>query len=204
MKNISHKKFSQALREALTKAKQKGNDSLGDVIKEIHQKGFGLIILLLTLPVFIPILGFAAGTISGLLIITLAIQMLLGYEYPRLFKWMNQIKIPQKMFEDAIWDKNQKFIKFLEKFIYPRTTFKYEGIPYKITCITIIVMSMLITVPIPMTNILPAIALFIIAIGVSEKDGLFTFVGIIFSWLAIIFYLWIFYLGACLVQKIIL
>lgn len=89
-----------------------------------------------------------------------------------------------KNFFEAI-KRTLPIIKKVEYLSKPRIFF-FQNIFFKyITGITILLMGILMTIPIPLTGTLPGIVIFVLGLGLINSDGLFIILGII-SGLAIL------------------
>ena len=69
----------------------------------LHERGFGILLMLFTLPVSVPI-PYIPGitTLFAIPIIFLSVQMVLGFEFPWLPKWLTKISIKRKILRYAI------------------------------------------------------------------------------------------------------
>jgi len=147
----------------------------GQLINALEQRSFGGMIILLSVLGLIPGVSFVAGFV----IIALAVQIIRGRESPilpalivsRAFN-VNKLR--------SVAQRPLHIIAVLENFVKPRwpwiltpTMTRFSG--FIILCLAVAMIS-----PLPLSNILPALALFPIALGLLEKDGLATMLG----WLA--------------------
>ena len=62
-----------------------------------------------------------------------------------------------------------RFLRAIERFIRPRLHAVYVGIGYYLAALIVILMALLMVLPIPLTNTFPAIVIFLVGIGLSER-----------------------------------
>ena len=153
---------------------------MGELVDAIDGKSFGLLLILLSLPSAIPIPAVGYSTPFGICIAVIAIQMLVGRNRAALPKWMRKISLPlkitRKMSQFAL-----SFLKKTEKVIKPRLTWMHKKTGHSLLSITVLTMACLMMIPIPGTNTLPAMAIFVVGVSISEEDGLIAFAAILIS-----------------------
>ena len=163
--------------------------SIKDVLKILSKKGFLLTILLLNLPFCQPlqIPGFSVP--FGLAIAFLALKMIFGKHI-----WLPQSlltkTIPpdtlQKIIENVLW-----LIKKIKRWTYPRLTMLCQHPALQIVnalLIFILGICLAMPLPIPFSNMIVAWAIFFIALGSLESDGVLVIIGYIVSLLAFAFF----------------
>ena len=153
--------------------------SLSSILQASEKSSFGFLLALFALPSALPIPAPGYSIPFGIMIVSLGIQMLLNKKTPWLpamcKNW--QIKVPAKQVKI---DKLLKFISFFEKFI--RTRFKSLFLMlYPLLGVIIILAGTSMLIPIPGTNTLPALGVFLISLGVIEEDAIATLLGILVS-----------------------
>lgn len=161
--------------------------SFAKVLDKIDAKSFGFLIIILSLPIALPFTPPGMSTPFGLVLILIAWQMIKGQEYP----WF-----PEKMLHVEIdTDKNKKFInllirisKFFERFLRPRFRFIYTGKLSQLWIgVLVLLCAIVMCIPIPTTNSLPAVATTLLGLGLLEEDGVFGLLGVITAILAIVY-----------------
>lgn len=160
--------------------------SIGSLSEKLGDRGLGLLLLIFAIPNAIPLPIPATSAVTGLPLIFLALQLCLGSQkiwFPS-FIAKREIKIATL----------QKFVRAglplllrLEKISKPRidalTTRKFE----RIAGIIIVVLALLITLPIPFGNFPLGVAMTILALAITEQDGLLMIIGWICSIIAVCF-----------------
>ena len=168
-------RFSQDIKLLLTKLATKPI-AIGEIVEETAERGFNLIIGLIVLPFLFPMPPGLSG-VMGIGCLVLGMQMALGRKYPWLPRRVANFKFPRSLSQQLL--KNiRRITVWLEKIVRSRWkqvanhsyTWRGNGI-----CISWL--SILLMLPIPFTNPLPAIAILLLAVSTIEADGLLMCVG---------------------------
>ena len=178
------------LTEALQQVLQNRNSSelsIGDLSYAINDKGFGLVLIILSLPSALPIPAPGYSTPFGIAIAIIGIQMLGGRHTVWLPKKIRIYKIKSSLASKMIHT-GTRFLRAIERFIRPRLHAVYFGIGYYLAALIVILMALLMVLPIPLTNTFPAIVIFLVGIGLSERDGLLGLIAYSVGICAIIIY----------------
>ena len=160
---------------------------LGKILEATVERGFSLIICLLALPFLLPMPPGLSG-VMGIGCSILGIQMALGRKFPWLPKQVAKLKFSRSLIQRLL-----KFIRcltiWLEKIVRSRwQRIANNSSVWKINGLCIAWLSVLLMLPIPLTNPLPAIAILILAIANIESDGLLMCVGYFLTLLNTIFF----------------
>ena len=169
--------------------------SLATILDNVEEQGFGLLLMTLSLPSALPVPAAGYSTPFGLLFLLLGLQLLLGRHEPWLPQWALKRSMSRAFAEKAI-GKAAKWFSKIERLVHPR--FEWISSPFgsRFMSVVVIVMACLMTLPIPLTNTFPAAVIFLIGVGLSEKDGLFCLGACILGVAAIAFYAFVIYLLA--------
>lgn len=147
----------------------RGNSiSLGQLRDGLGDKSFGYLLVLSVLPSAIPLPGL--NSVLGLLPMFLGINLLWGGQKPWLPEFALNYKLPKKMFQD-FFVQAEPFWRKYAAFIRPSWSFMCTNVMERVMGLFIIFMSFIIVLPGPLTNVLPAIALLVLALGIIVKDG---------------------------------
>jgi hypothetical protein len=173
--------------------------TLGELISAIGDRGFGLALLITSLPSALPIPAPGYSTPFGVLLVLLSLQMLFRQQAPWLPAWAHKREIPKGLAESMLKGLTF-FLTKVERFIKPRLSFYVRGSGYLLSAVLVFIMGTLMIIPMPGTNTAPAGVIFLIAISLIEEDGLFlalaTLLGILATALYLILFAVIFYYGA--------
>jgi len=186
--------LSENLRRSL--GDHKSDDvSLETILDNVEEQGFGLLLMTLSLPSALPIPAAGYSTPFGLLFMLLGLQLLLGRHEPWLPKWALKRSMSRSFAEKAIGKAANWFSK-IERLVHPRLEWISSPFGSRFMSVVIVVMACLMILPIPLTNTLPAGVIFLIGVGLSEKDGLFCLGACVLGVVAIAFYAFLIYLLA--------
>jgi hypothetical protein len=154
---------------------------LGTLIHRTGEQGFGMVSGILTFPLLIPIPiplpGFS--TIFGSGIILVGLQLAIGYSQPYLPQRLAKMELSPSV-SKILLDNLQKILSPIERLARHRLSGisrhhiwqRFSGL-----CMAWNAALMALPLPIPLTNLLPAYSILVLAIGMLELDGLFILIG---------------------------
>lgn len=145
--------------------------TLGEILAETSERGFCLAIALLVLPFLFPMPPGVTG-ILGAGSFLLAVQMALGRRSPWLPKKVANYQFPQWFILQLL--KNlQRITGIVEKFARRRLVRIVENPQlWRINGACIAWLSILLILPIPLTNPIPTVGILLFVIATLESDGL--------------------------------
>lgn len=142
------------------------------------KRGFGLAFLLTSLPSALPVPAPGYSTPFGILILLLTLQMLSGQNSPWMPEWALKKQLSPSVTE-AIKKFSTRIFQLSEIFIKPRLNF-LNGKPLMwLAGVTIASMALLMIIPIPGTNTLPAMIVFATGLALAEEDGVLLIASIV-------------------------
>lgn len=142
---------------------------LRDLLAGLGRRAFGMLLLIATLPAFIPIpIG---GAISGPLVVLIGAQLLAGTRRPWLPEFIatrGPHRHALKRFDDRI----SPWLARLEKLVRPRLPqlFAHRAAAM-FTGLLLVLLGLLLSLPIPLTNYLFGALLLLFALALLERDG---------------------------------
>jgi len=139
---------------------------------------FGVSLLAFSIPEVVPITVPGISAIVALPTAVVSAQMIAGKKELRLPKWVLRRKVPRKALAAAI-HAVLPALKRLEKGAKPRGNWASSALTQRLLGIFIFVLALFIALPIPATNMPPAIAIFVTSLGMVERDGLLICVGVL-------------------------
>ncbi|MDR2396337.1 MAG: exopolysaccharide biosynthesis protein [Puniceicoccales bacterium] len=156
------------------------------LVDQLKEQGFGALILLLSMPSALPIPAAGYSTPFGIILALLGIQLIFGYEvpwYPK--RWgTKRLSLSKKWITFAC-----KMLHILEIFTRPnRCAYLQYVFNRCVIGVNILILSIIMALPIPLTNTLPAAIILLLGVGLLEKDGLFLCFAQICSLIAISVY----------------
>ncbi|MEM0966988.1 MAG: exopolysaccharide biosynthesis protein [Verrucomicrobiota bacterium] len=169
--------------------------SVGMVADRVADKGFGILLILLSLPSALPVPAPGYSTPFGILLVVLGIQMVIGRVQP----WLPE-KARKKEFSkeraEKVFRSAGKILHKMEVLVRPRMRWINSRGGRVFFGAVVIGMASLMILPIPLTNTLPAFVIFVVGISLSEDDGLMAIGAFVLGILAAAFYAYIIYLLA--------
>ncbi len=161
--------------------------TLGALVDTLGTRGVGLLLLILSLPSALPIPAPGYSTPFGLAIALLALQLLFHRKQLWLPANLRQRNIKNETAQKLrtaglrVFDKTERLIR-------PRWRWMLTPVSRTVLSTAILIMGILMILPIPLTNTVPAIVVFIISLSLAEEDGLWSVAGLLLGALAVLFY----------------
>ena len=148
---------------------------LRDLLAGLDKRAFGMLLFIATLPAFIPIpIG---GAISGPLVVLIGAQLLVGMRQP----WLPEFLASRGPHRSALarFDRRiSPLLAWLEKYVRPRLPAVLDHrIASMFTGLLLILLGLLLSLPIPLTNYLFGGLLLLFALALLERDGALMLVG---------------------------
>ncbi len=147
-----------------------------DLIEALDAGSFGLIIMIFSLPILIPLPPPLPSLISVPLVI-FTFQMMIGCETPKLPKKFANISIKRTILATMV-EKSSPYLKRIDLLLKPRLYFLTEGIAQRIVGFFVFIFASLILLPLPLSNYLPGIGILITSFGLIAKDGAVILIGL--------------------------
>ncbi len=182
IRDDTHRSFITVLQRIDAAAGDEGL-SVSEIVDQLDERAFGLLILLLTLPCLVP--GLPGAQIIAIPIFLLAAQVLIGRSEPWLPGWFMRARV-KKSWISALAGFADKRLRWTETLSRPRWRFFAAGVGEKLAAL---VMSLAaITVMLPITNTVPSVALTLMSVGLIQRDGVFTVLGMLvgLAWLTLL------------------
>ena len=176
MKSKNIKLSSEIINEIADTFRNQENIKLGDILKAMERRGFGILIFIFNLPNLVPIPGITA--IFSVPVIFISFQMMLGFKSPWLPVWVREKNVSYNTLQAAITKVNSYLTK-VEKHIKPSGE-RLVGFLCLISAITY-------ALPVPFANLLPVMSVLIVSLGFFNKDGLVVTLGGITAILGVAF-----------------
>jgi hypothetical protein len=173
-------KISELLSTAFEKNHSDDDDSLSlnDIMTLLHDRGFGILIMLFALPNFVPAFIPFVSTVFGVPQMILCLQMMLKYDAPKLPNKIGNKTIKRHSLQVGI-TKSIPLIKKMEKIIRPRMQSILTPSFEAVVAGFMLIFATLVSLPIPLGNFMPSVALFVIGMGILLRDGLAVIIGVI-------------------------
>ncbi len=157
--------------------------TVGEIVDQLDERAFGLLILLFALPCLVP--GLPGAQIIAIPIFLLAVQVLIGRSEPWLPGWFMRARV-KKGWISSIAGFADKRLRWTETLSRPRWRFFAAGFGEKLASLLMALAA--ITVMLPITNTVPSISLTLMSVGLIQRDGVFTVLGMLVAlgWLTLL------------------
>jgi hypothetical protein len=157
-------------------AEERDRVSIRDVVEALGDRSFAPVMILLAVPNAIPFIP-GSSTVLGLLLALVAVQLLAGRRRVWLPERLNRWSFDRDAFGRLV-DKVTPWLVRFEKMAKPRFWPESYRLAERLAGAVAIVLSLMIMLPIPFANGVPAIAICLLALGISERDGVWLGAGL--------------------------
>ncbi|MDV2995964.1 MAG: hypothetical protein N4J56_005618 [Chroococcidiopsis sp. SAG 2025] len=169
---------SRLLRQFLERHAEQEYVSLGELVAELGDRAYGPLLVICALPEALPLPVAGVSAIIAIPLMLVSAQLSLGFSRPYLPKWLVKRQWKQKNLAKVV-EKGLNYLAKAEKIVRPRWGFITSRLAQRLLGLFILLMAIIIALPIPLGNMLPAIAIVVISLGMSEGDGLLVIVGVL-------------------------
>lgn len=152
--------------------------TLAAILAATHGRGFNLLLVLICLPFLTPIPLLVLSTPFGLVVFMIGARFALGRR-PWLPRRLLERELPSS-FITKLLSAATRVVRWLEVLLRPRLRFLHEQVLFQRVSGVLIMISgllLLLPLPVPLTNTLPALTVILLASGAMERDGVFFLAG---------------------------
>ncbi len=162
--------------QVLVESHPGGKLALGEIVAALGDRGYGLLLLLFGLPALMPIPLPGLGGLFAVPLIAIAAQLAIGRPRPWLPRALLRREVESQALAAAV-NRVLPGLRRLERLARPRLAPLTEMAAERIAGVMVIVLAVLLSLPVPLTNIPLALPVVLIALGLLERDGLLVLVG---------------------------
>jgi hypothetical protein len=152
--------------------------SVADIMEATGARAIGALILLFAAPNVLPTPP-GTSSILGMPLVYLTAQLMLG-RLPWLPKFISERSIYRADFI-GMMDRAAPLLARAEKLLKPRFSLLVSAPAERVVGTICFILAMILLLPIPLGNMLPALAICLFAFGILEKDGLWIIAGAVLS-----------------------
>lgn len=143
--------------------------TLEHLLAGLGRRGYGMLLLVATLPAFIPIP--VGGAISGPLVMLIGIQLLAGRREPWLPRFLAR-RGPHRSALLRFYRLIEPWLRRLERVVRPRwPQVLHHPVALLVSGALLVLLGFLLSLPIPFTNYLFGALLLLFALALLERDG---------------------------------
>jgi hypothetical protein len=148
--------------------------TIGWLTSILHRHSFGIIMLCLGLLAMTPV----GSTVPGLILVVMAVQLIMGRAEPVFPHFIMTRRLPTKQ---LLWlgDRAIHILNYLEKVVHPRWPMTFEVAKRAVGIIILLLTVVLLLMPVPLSNIPPAMVISLISFAYVEEDGLLLSVALL-------------------------
>jgi len=157
--------------------------TITDLMASMEGRAMGALLLIFAVPNALPAPPGTSG-ILGLPLLYLSVQMMLG-RLPWLPRIIAARSLARKDFATLV-DRIVPWLDRADRLMAPRLQWLCSPGAQQVLGLACLTLAIVLFLPIPLGNMLPAFAICLIALGVLERDGLWIVLGLVTGVLAII------------------
>jgi len=170
------RRTSQLLREFLA-VETAPRITLGALRDALGDRGFGVLLFIFALPNLVPVNIPLLSAVLGLPLVLLAAQLSYGRHKPWFPDRLTGQTFSRQGFA-AIVTRALPYLERAERLLRPRLAVLLSWTGERLIGIAILLLALILALPIPFANWLPACAIAIIALAIVEKDGVAVLAGL--------------------------
>ena len=140
--------------------------TLGWLMQGLHKRSFGIIMLLLALVAITP----GLSILAGVLLMIPAFQMIAGMPAPVFPRRIAARALPARHLA-AVVQRSVPMLRYLERVVHPRWHTPLQATKRLVGAVVVILSATLVFIPIPLSNVIPALVIGLISLAYIEEDG---------------------------------
>jgi hypothetical protein len=168
--------------------------TLDDFLGGLQGRSYAFAILLLDLPNCLPTGIPWLSTITGVPMLLLLFQLFSGRPAPSLPKMIGRRGLRRGKLQDFL-GRGRRYIARLENAVHARHEWLVTGMPRRLLQIAWALNVLLLALPIPFDNLLPAFAILFFCLALIEDDGVMALLGWLFSLITVVWTIFLLIIG---------
>ena len=141
------------------------------------------------------------STITGLPMFLLAIQYFLGRPSPSMPAFIGRRGFSRGKLQDFLGRARGR-IERLESIVRPRYDWWVSGMPRRAMLVAWLLLIILLALPVPFDNLVPALAILFFCLALLESDGMMAIIGWFFTVVTVIWTIFLLTVGHMLVARV--
>jgi hypothetical protein len=176
--------------------------TVGALLAGLEARSYAFIIAVLDLPNCIPTGIPLLSTVTGVPMLLIAVQGLLGRPAPTLPARLTDHPLPRGKLQDFL-ERARGPIGRLENVVHPRREWWLQGAARRLLQFAWIGCIFVLALPIPFDNLLPAWAILFFCLALLERDGLMAMLGWVFTLLTALWTAFLLWIGPYVVWQLV-
>lgn len=181
--NPFRRRLSRRLVRAARSPERVADMSLRELVETLGERSFAWTLVLFALVNLVPML-IGSNMITSIPLILVTAQMALGLPQVHLPDFIMRRQLNRKSFQKLVL-RLGPVIRPVERMLRPRHGYLFTPRAERAVAIFLLVVSLALFLPIPLSGYLPAGALFIAGVGLVERDGLVMLGGLLLGAVAL-------------------
>ncbi|GAB5445867.1 exopolysaccharide biosynthesis protein [Gymnodinialimonas sp.] len=154
------------------------------ILAQLHERAFGLFLLVLALPCCIPFL-YGVPQVVSLPLMFVSAQIVMGRRAPWLPQRLGARTVSSESLQ-GLAERAGPWLRRIEALSHPRLIALTRPPMDRVVGLALVLFSASILVPLPLTNTVPGFAIVIVAMGLLQRDGILVLGGALLgtAWIA--------------------
>jgi hypothetical protein len=149
--------------------------TIGEIVDAFGRRGFGAMLFVFSVPNLLP-LPPGSTTVLGLPLVLLAPQVMVGMRVPWLPRFIHRRKFKGADLE-RLFGRLLPTLEKIERLSSPRLTFMFGPIGDRLIGLICTVLALILILPVPLGNLLPAATIATLSLGLFQRDGVIALAG---------------------------
>ena len=164
---------------------------IGELVGAMRDRAFGVLMFIFAVPNVLPTPP-GVSSVLGAPLLLLSLQLALGRTTPWLPKFIARRSLPAAEF-GAVVKRVVPWIARAEKLLKPRLGVLARPPAERLIGLVCLVLAIVLFLPIPLGNMLPALAISIFSLAILERDGVAVLIGYVLSVVSVVVVAGVFY-----------
>ena len=171
-------------------------------LEGLETRSYAFAVAALNIPNVIPTGIPWLSTITGLPMTLLAVQYFLRHPTPSVPDFVGRRGLPRGKLQDFL-GRAHPYIDRVERAIHPRHEYMLSGLPRRLLLLAWFLLIVLLALPIPFDNLLPAWAIFFFCLALIEGDGIMAMLGWLTTFLTVVWTIFLLVVGPLVVISLV-
>ena len=168
----------------------------------LEDRSYAFIIAALNVPNIVPTGIPFLSTVTGVPMVLLVGQYFLRRPTPWLPEFVGRRGLPRGKLQDFLQGRARRYIEGIENAIHPRRGWWVDGTPRRLLLITWALLIVLLALPIPFDNLIPAWAIMFFCMALIERDGAMAILGWVLTFLTILWTIFLLTIGIAMAHTL--
>lgn len=148
-----------------------GSVTLAEVLTAVGERSFGALLVILAIPNMVAGLIPGLSIVLGLPLLLVSLQLVVGAERPWLPRRLARLEIRRSDLRRML-ERTRPAVRRLERALQPRLEFLTSPWAERLIGLGCLALSVLVFLPVPFANLVPAAGIMLFGFSMLERDGL--------------------------------